>query len=222
MQEHHADLPRDRLTPVTRGPARTSVEETDAAIEGAQDPSTLAWPSRPVSGPRLLRPFAAVVDAAPRRAGPSSRCRRRAHPRQRPLEGRQRPRLLNYCSDGAGRCRAGRFHGRRIDVTFHEPLGVVGVIVPWNFRCRSPAGVRARTRGRKHRGAQARRDDAADRHTDRRARARGRPARGGVHSDPRQGIRGRGAFRHPPVVRKVASPAAPRSASGSWPAAPTR
>jgi len=31
-----------------------------------------------------------------------------------------------------------------IDVTFKEPVGVVGIIVPWNFRCRSPAGASPR------------------------------------------------------------------------------
>ena len=56
------------------------------------------------------------------------------HDRQRPLGGRQRPRrarLLRRAPE--------RLFGRQIpvaggvDITFKEPLGVVGVIVPWNF-----------------------------------------------------------------------------------------
>ena len=36
-----------------------------------------------------------------------------------------------------------------MDVTFHEPLGVVGVIVPWNFPMTiAIVGVRAGARGR--------------------------------------------------------------------------
>ena len=38
-----------------------------------------------------------------------------------------------------------------IDVTFHEPLGVVGVIVPWNFPMPiAVVGVRPGARGRQH------------------------------------------------------------------------
>ena len=55
--------------------------------------------------------------------------------RQRPLGGRQRPRRAATTTPAAPE----RLFGRQIpvagglDVTFHEPLGVVGVIVPWNF-----------------------------------------------------------------------------------------
>jgi acyl-CoA reductase-like NAD-dependent aldehyde dehydrogenase len=51
-----------------------------------------------------------------------------------------------------------RLSGRQIpvagglDVTFHEPLGVVGIIVPWNFPMPIAGwGLRPGARGRQHR-----------------------------------------------------------------------
>ena len=55
-----------------------------------------------------------------------------------------------------------------VDITFHEPLGVVGIIVPWNFPMPIAGwGLRARPRSREHGRAQARRDHAAHGHPDR-------------------------------------------------------
>ena len=66
-----------------------------------------------------------------------------------------------------------------VDMTFREPLGVVGLIVPWNFPL-NIASLEARpgARLRQHRRAQARRADAADGAAARRARAGGRASRG--------------------------------------------
>ena len=51
-----------------------------------------------------------------------------------------------------------------LDVTFLEPLGVVGVIVPWNFPMTIAAlGIRPGARGGQRGRAEARRVDAADR-----------------------------------------------------------
>ena len=78
-----------------------------------------------------------------------------------------------------------RLFGRQIpvagglDVTFKEPLGIVGIIVPWNFPMPIAGwGFAPGARGRQHRRAQAGRAHAADRDPARRARPRGRAARG--------------------------------------------
>ena len=83
---------------------------------------------------RLLRRFAALVDDHLEELAELEVAQLRAHDQQRPLGGRQRPRRAELLLG-----RAGTAFGRQIpvpggvDVTFHEPLGVVGVIVPWNF-----------------------------------------------------------------------------------------
>ncbi|GAB3902942.1 aldehyde dehydrogenase family protein [Kibdelosporangium lantanae] len=112
----------------------TSVEDTDAAIARAH----AAWPAwravAPADRARLLRRFAAAVDAD--------------------LENLARLEVTNAGHTiGNARWEAGnvrdvldyysaapeRLFGRQIPVpggvtvTFAEPLGVVGVIVPWNF-----------------------------------------------------------------------------------------
>ena len=85
-----------------------------------------------------------------------------------------------------------------IDVTFKEPLGVVGVIVPWNFPMPiagwgfAPALAAGNTVVLKP--AELTPDD---RHADRGARARGGPARGRLHRRRRQGLGRRSAVRLP-------------------------
>ena len=112
----------------------TSLAETDAAIErsrGAFD----GWRRvSPGDRARLLRRFAAVVDAHVEELAE--------------LEVTNSGHTIGNARWEAGNVRdvleffAGapeRLHGKQIpvpggvDMTFHEPLGVVGVIVPWNF-----------------------------------------------------------------------------------------
>jgi acyl-CoA reductase-like NAD-dependent aldehyde dehydrogenase len=110
------------------------VNETNAAIDAAAK----AWPSwkkvTPVDRSRLLRRFADVVDAhieelAQLEVANSGHTISNA----RWEAGNVRDVLMYY--SGAPE----RHSGRQIpveggvDLTFYEPLGVVGIIVPWNF-----------------------------------------------------------------------------------------
>ena len=112
----------------------TDLAGTDAAIAAAHE----AFPSWRAVAPgeraTLLRRFAAVVDAHVDELA-ELEVRNAGHTwgNARWEAGNVRD-CLNYYS-GAPE----RLFGRQIpvaggtDVTFHEPLGVVGVIVPWNF-----------------------------------------------------------------------------------------
>ncbi|MGW0433914.1 aldehyde dehydrogenase family protein [Micromonospora sp. NPDC003197] len=119
--------------PMTTVPA-TTVEETDAAIGRARTAFEKWRKVTPGDRARLLRRFAAEVDAhleelAQLEVGNSGHTIGNA----RWEAGNVRD-VLDYYA-GAPE----RLTGRQIpvpgglDVTFHEPLGVVGVIVPWNF-----------------------------------------------------------------------------------------
>ncbi len=120
-------------TPVTEVHL-ASEAEADAAIEAAHA-AFPAWRDLP-PGERatLLRRFAAVVDAHVEELA-ELEVRNAGHTwgNARWEAGNVRD-CLNYYA-GAPE----RLFGRQIpvaggvDVTFHEPLGVVGVIVPWNF-----------------------------------------------------------------------------------------
>jgi betaine-aldehyde dehydrogenase len=112
----------------------TSAEETDSAIERAQDAFT-AWRAlAPGERARLLRSFAASVDAHIEELA-RLEVENSGHTisNARWEAGNVRD-CLNYYSAAPE-----RLFGRQIpvaggvDVTFREPLGVVGVIVPWNF-----------------------------------------------------------------------------------------
>ena len=73
--------------------------------------------------------------------------------------------------------------------TFREPLGVVGLIVPWNFpRQHRLLEARACARDREHGRAEAGRADAALGAAARRARARGRDPGGRRQRRRRQGL----------------------------------
>ncbi|MGI5178299.1 aldehyde dehydrogenase family protein [Dactylosporangium sp. CA-152071] len=128
----------DVISPVTEEVVATvpslGVEETDAAIEKAHQ-SFQAWRAvAPGDRARLLRRFAALVDEHNEELA-QLEVRNSGHTigNARWEAGNVRD-VLNYYA-GAPE----RLSGRQIpvaggmDVTFYEPLGVVGVIVPWNF-----------------------------------------------------------------------------------------
>ncbi len=112
----------------------TSLAETDAAIERAHE-AFPAWRAvAPGERARLLRSFAAVVDAHVEELA-ALEVVNSGHPigNARWEAGNVRD-CLNYYSAAPE-----RLFGRQIpvaggvDLTFYEPLGVVSVIVPWNF-----------------------------------------------------------------------------------------
>ncbi|GAA2151501.1 aldehyde dehydrogenase family protein [Nocardioides koreensis] len=126
------------LNPATAQPVTdvhlASVEEADAAIERAHEAFATWRAVAPGERAALLRRFAAVVDEhIEELAGLEVRNAGHTWGNARWEAGNVRD-CLNYYS-GAPE----RLFGRQIpvaggtDVTFHEPLGVVGIIVPWNF-----------------------------------------------------------------------------------------
>jgi acyl-CoA reductase-like NAD-dependent aldehyde dehydrogenase len=126
------------LNPATEEPVRAvagaSAEETDAAIARAE--ATLpAWRAvAPGDRARLLRAFAAEVDAHVEELA-QLEVANSGHPvgAARWEAGQVRDVLQYYAAAPE------RLTGKQIpvagglDVTFSEPLGVVGLIVPWNF-----------------------------------------------------------------------------------------
>ena len=113
---------------------RASVAETDAAIEAAHAAFRSWRLVAPGERARLLRSFAAVVDAHLDELA-ALEIRNAGHTlgNARWEAGNVRD-VLNYYAAAPE-----RLFGRQIpvaggvDITFREPLGVVGVIVPWNF-----------------------------------------------------------------------------------------
>ncbi len=119
---------------VVRSIGLTSVEETDAAIARARE-ALVSWRSvTPADRGRLLRRFADAVDGAVEELA-ALEVLNSGHTigNARWEAGNVRD-VLHYYSAAPE-----RLFGRQIpvaggvDITFHEPLGVVGVIVPWNF-----------------------------------------------------------------------------------------
>ena len=126
------------VNPATEQPvtdvALASRDETDALVERAHA-AFPAWRDvAPGERARLLRRFAAVVDDHVEELA-EIEVRNAGHTWDNATweAGNVRD-CLNYYSAAPE-----RMFGRQIpvpggiDVTFHEPLGVVGVIVPWNF-----------------------------------------------------------------------------------------
>jgi acyl-CoA reductase-like NAD-dependent aldehyde dehydrogenase len=112
----------------------TSLAEADTAIDRAQEAFTSWRAVAPGERARLLRSFAAAVDANVEELA-RLEVENSGHTigNARWEAGNVRD-CLNYYSAAPE-----RLFGRQIpvaggiDVTFREPLGVVGVIVPWNF-----------------------------------------------------------------------------------------
>jgi acyl-CoA reductase-like NAD-dependent aldehyde dehydrogenase len=113
---------------------RSSLEQTDVAIARARTAFGTWRAVAPADRSRLLRRFAEVVDAN-REDLAQLEVRNSGHTvgNARWEAGNVRD-VLNYYS-----ATPERLFGRQIpvpggvDITFKEPLGVVGVIVPWNF-----------------------------------------------------------------------------------------
>jgi acyl-CoA reductase-like NAD-dependent aldehyde dehydrogenase len=114
--------------------APTSAADTDLAVDRAARAFETWRAVAPADRARLLRRFAAIVDEHRERLA-HLEVTNSGHPigNARWEAGNVRD-VLDYYA-GAPE----RLTGRQIpvpggvDVTFHEPLGVVGVIVPWNF-----------------------------------------------------------------------------------------
>jgi acyl-CoA reductase-like NAD-dependent aldehyde dehydrogenase len=128
----------DVISPVTEDVVATvpstTAEETDAAVERARAAFDAWRRVSPGDRARLLRRFASTVDShVEELAGLEVRNSGHTIGNARWEAGNVRD-VLDYYA-GAPE----RQSGRQIpvpgglDVTFHEPLGVVAVIVPWNF-----------------------------------------------------------------------------------------
>ncbi|MBY8884391.1 aldehyde dehydrogenase family protein [Streptomyces sp. PTM05] len=112
----------------------TSPQEVDAAVARAVRAQAAWAATAPADRARLLRRFAAVVDQH-REELAALEVREAGHPigNARWEAGNVRD-LLEYAAGGVERLNGAQIPvPGGLNVTFHEPLGVVGVIVPWNF-----------------------------------------------------------------------------------------
>ena len=118
---------------VTEVPS-ASVEETDAAIERAAEVFPAWRDMAPGERARLLRRFAAVVDEHIDELA-EIEVRNSGHTWSNATWEAGNVRVvLNYYSAAPERMTGHQIPvAGGINVTFHEPLGVVGIIVPWNF-----------------------------------------------------------------------------------------
>ncbi|MBW8762147.1 MAG: aldehyde dehydrogenase [Microbacterium sp.] len=114
--------------------ARADIGETDAAIARAVSAQRRWAALAPVARADALRAFARVVEAAAEELA-QLEVLNSGHPiGSARWEAAHVAQVLNYYSADPE-----RLSGRQIpvagglDVTFHDPYGVVGVIVPWNF-----------------------------------------------------------------------------------------
>ena len=208
--------------PSTRRPSRWSRPSPRLGLGRRRTPPSSA--PRPYPRWRPVDPADRAVLRGVRRAGtpngrtwPAWRRQRRQADRRRPRRERHGVETFRYYA-GAPE----RLLGRHIpvaggvDMTFREPLGVVGLIVPWNFPLvdRLLEG-RAGAGGRQHGGAQAGRADAADRPAaggDRRRPACRRAS--SMWSPGRAACAGSG-WSSTPTSPRSPSPGRPRSGAGS-------
>ena len=198
---------------------RAGAEETDAAVARApRRPSRAGARSTPEErargAARARRRARATRARSWRRSRPATPASRSPTPAARsemvvdmlPLLRGRAQRLLGDTIPVAG----------GVDMTFREPLGVVGLIVPWNFPLDDrllEAGAGAG--GREHGRAEAGRADAADRARAGADRPRGRASRG----RPQRGRRARAAsaasaWSSTRTSPRSPSPARPRSGRG--------
>ena len=131
-------IQHDVINPATEEPvasvAATSAAETDEAIAVAVSAFDTWRKVAPGDRARLLRRFAASVDGALDELA-DLEVRNSGHPvaSARWEAGNVRD-VLNYYSAAPERLLGQQIPvAGGVDMTFHEPLGVVGVIVPWNF-----------------------------------------------------------------------------------------
>ncbi|QEO08565.1 aldehyde dehydrogenase family protein [Protaetiibacter larvae] len=112
----------------------TPLEEVDAAVERARV-AQRGWAAlAPADRALALRRFATVVDGHLEELA-QLEVRNSGHPisSARWEAGHVRD-VLNYYAGAPERLLGAQIPvGGGIDVTFHEPIGVIGVIVPWNF-----------------------------------------------------------------------------------------
>ncbi len=112
----------------------TTLEHVDEAVARAVV-AQRAWAAlAPVDRARALRRFAAVIDAHIDELA-ALEVRNSGHPiAQARWEAGNVRDVLDYYSGAPERMLGQQIPvAGGLDVTFHEPLGVVGVIVPWNF-----------------------------------------------------------------------------------------
>lgn len=111
-----------------------SIEETDAAIDTAAKVSVSWKKVTPADRARLLRRFAEVVDSHNEELAQLEVANSGHTISNARWEAGNVRDVLNYYS-GAPERHSGKQIpvAGGIDLTFYEPLGVVGIIVPWNF-----------------------------------------------------------------------------------------
>lgn len=126
------------INPATAKPirevARASVEEVDAVIARAKHIQR-AWAGiAPLARADALRRFARVVEDHVEELA-QLEVRNSGHPIESARwEASHVAQVLNYYAGAPERLSGRQIPvGGGLDVTFHEPYGVVGVIVPWNF-----------------------------------------------------------------------------------------
>jgi betaine-aldehyde dehydrogenase len=111
-----------------------TVEETDDAIEAAKQ-AQKGWAAlAPADRAGILRAFADAVDRDVENLA-ALEVRNSGHPiSQARWEADHVARVLDYYSGSPERLMGKQIPvAGGIDITFHEPLGVVGIITPWNF-----------------------------------------------------------------------------------------